>query len=155
MRQHQLPAWTTMDVFAPGIALGHSIGRIGCFLAGCCYGSQCDRPWAVTYDVDAYKMTGVPPGVPLHPAQLYESAFNLALFGFLYWLFPRSQRPGEVFGLYLALYSLFRFCVEFVRHHEQALTWSLSNTQWISVATLAVGIWIWRRAAVPQLKPVG
>lgn len=146
MRQHALPVWTTMDVFAPGVALGHAIGRLGCFFAGCCYGTECDRPWAVTFDVEAYKMTGVPPGVPLHPAQLYESAFNLGLFYLLYRMFQKHPRPGQVFGVYLSLYSLFRFGVEFVRHHEQELTGGLSNTQWISLATCAIGAWIYWRS---------
>src|SRR5688572_31370960 len=61
------------DVFAPGLALGHAIGRLGCFAAGCCWGSECDLPWAVTFrNPDANELTGVPLGIPLHPSQLYE-----------------------------------------------------------------------------------
>lgn len=145
-RRNQMPVLTTMDVFAPGIALGHGFGRIGCFCAGCCYGTECRRPWAVEFnDVEAYKLSGTPLGIPLHPTQLYEAAFNFALFAFLYQFFQRSPRPGQVFGAYLTLYSVFRFCVEFVRHHEQALSWGLSNTQWISIGTLPIGLWLYVR----------
>lgn len=147
IRRHGLPLLTTLDLFAPGIAIGHAFGRIGCFAAGCCYGTECTRPWAVKFsNVEAYKMTGVPLEVPLHPTQLYEASFNLALAGLLYWLFNRRPQPGLVFAAYLSLYSIFRFAVEFVRHHEQALSGGLSNTQWISLATLVAGLALLRHA---------
>jgi phosphatidylglycerol:prolipoprotein diacylglycerol transferase len=147
IRKHGMPLLTTLDVFAPGIAIGHGFGRIGCFAAGCCYGTECDRFWAVRFhNVEAYKMTGVPLEVPLHPTQLYESLFNFLLAGVLYWLFNRRPQPGVVFAAYLSLYSIFRFSVEFVRHHEQALSGGLSNTQWISLATLVAGLALWRHA---------
>ena len=147
IRRHGLPLLTTLDLFAPGIAIGHAFGRIGCLAAGCCYGTECTRPWAVKFtSVDANKMTGVPLEVPLHPTQLYEASFNLALAGLLYWLFNRRPQPGLVFAAYLSLYSIFRFAVEFVRHHEQALSGGLSNTQWISLATLVAGLALLRHA---------
>lgn len=146
MRKQALPPLLTMDVFSPGLALGHGVGRIGCFLAGCCYGQHCDLPWAVHFhDVEAYKLTGVPLEVGLHPTQLYESVFNFALFALLYKMFPQPRPAGQLFATYLILYSVFRFCVEFVRHHEQSLTVGLSNTQWISIVTLAAGVWLWQR----------
>ena len=154
IRRHGLPLLTTLDIFAPGIAIGHFFGRLGCFAAGCCYGVECDRPWAVQFSsVEAYKMTGVPLNVPLHPTQLYEATFNLALAGLLYWLFNRRPRPGVVFAVYLSLYSTFRFCVEFLRHHEQSLSGGLSNTQWISLATLVAGLALWRHAASHRTAP--
>jgi phosphatidylglycerol---prolipoprotein diacylglyceryl transferase len=147
MRQQSLPPLLTMDTFAPGLALGHAVGRIGCFLAGCCYGAQCDLPWAVHFhDIDAYKLTGVPLEVGLHPTQLYESAFNFGLFALLYKMYSQPRPAGQLFAIYLVLYSVFRFCVEFVRHHEQELKAGLSNTQWISVATLLAGIYLWQRS---------
>ena len=79
MRRNGLPGLLTADVFAPGLALGHAIGRLGCFAAGCCWGSVCHRPWAITFtNPDAHELTGVPLGVPLHPAQLYESLAELS-----------------------------------------------------------------------------
>src|SRR4051794_5862686 len=97
-RQH-LPVWLTMDVFAPGISLGHSIGRLGCFAAGCCWGKECYLPWGVYFRSDA--AAPVPLGRPLHPVQLYESAANLVIFGILYRQFNRAHPPGQVIGLYL------------------------------------------------------
>jgi phosphatidylglycerol:prolipoprotein diacylglycerol transferase len=141
MRSAGLPPLLTMDVFAPGIAAGHAIGRLGCFAAGCCWGRECDFPWAVTFtDPGANALTGVPLNIPLHPTQLYESGSEALIFGFLWWYFHRPHRTGAVIGWYLILYSVARFAVEFVRHHEQGLISGLSLTQWISLATFAAGI---------------
>jgi len=145
MRAKQLPGLVTSDVFAPGLAIGHAIGRIGCFAAGCCWGKECERPWAVTFNnPEAHKLTGVPLGIPLHPTQLYESFAELVIFFILYRRFNQPHRPGTIIGLYLVLYSSVRFAVEFVRNHEQALPFNgpLSLTQWISLGTLAAGIWL-------------
>src|SRR3990170_2457097 len=95
MRRNGLPGWLTADVFAPGLALGHAIGRLGCLAAGCCWGAVCHRPWAITFNKpDAHELTGVPLGIPLHPTQLYESLAELAIFGFLYQRFGHRRRDG-------------------------------------------------------------
>ena len=154
MRRAQLPPLLTSDVFAPGLALGHAIGRIGCFAAGCCWGQECTRPWAVTFtNPDARQLTGVPLGIPLHPTQLYESVAEALIFVYLYRKFHQPHREGSIIGLYLILYSTVRFLVEFVRHHEQALPFNgpLSLTQWISLGTLAAGIWL---TAYKRREPV-
>jgi phosphatidylglycerol:prolipoprotein diacylglycerol transferase len=145
MQKQGMPKLLTCDVFAPGLALGHAIGRLGCFAAGCCWGQQCDRPWAIRFTrEDAYELTGVPLGVPLHPTQLYEAGAELLIFGVLYWSFGRPHKRGWIIGLYLVLYSVARFVVEFFRHHDQALPFgaALSLTQWISLFTLVVGCWL-------------
>lgn len=140
MKRYAMPPLATMDAFAPGIAIGHAIGRLGCFAAGCCWGDRCDRPWAVTFtNVDAGRMTGVPLGEPLHPTQIYESIFNFVLFYFLYRLFLKKPAPGTVIGLYLLLYSVARFFIEFFRSHAQALIGPFSNTQWIAIGMAMVG----------------
>lgn len=136
-RQH-LPPLLTADCFAPGIALGHAIGRLGCFAAGCCWGSKCDLPWAVKFHSDE-AASGLPLNVPLHPAQLYESAANLLIFFILYRRFQQRHQPGEVIGLYLVLYSIARFIIEFFRNHEQSLIGPFSLTQWIALALLGLG----------------
>ncbi|MGI8743845.1 MAG: prolipoprotein diacylglyceryl transferase [Bryobacteraceae bacterium] len=153
MRRTRLPALATFDVFAPGIALGHAIGRIGCFAAGCCWGKECDLPWAVTFrNPAAHDLVGVPLNVPLHPTQLYESLSEAIIFAFLYWRIQKAHAAGEIFGLYLILYSIARFLVEFVRNHEQPLYLGLSITQWISLGTLAAGIWlVASRRGAPKL----
>jgi phosphatidylglycerol---prolipoprotein diacylglyceryl transferase len=137
IRHQQLPLLRTLDTFAPGIALGHAVGRLGCFAAGCCWGKECHLPWAVYFR--SQEAAQVPMGVPLHPAQLYESAANLLIFGFLYQLTKHTHRDGRIFGLYLVLYGVARFIVEFFRVHEQSLVFDLSLTQWISVGLVGLG----------------
>jgi phosphatidylglycerol:prolipoprotein diacylglycerol transferase len=144
-RRFQMPWLKTADVFAPGIAIGHAIGRLGCFAAGCCWGVACDRPWAVTFtNPEANKLVGTPLFRPLHPTQLYEAAAEVAVFAFLYWRFGKPHRTGEIIGLYLVVSSILRFFIEFFRFHEQALPFGLpfSLTQWISLGLIAAGAWI-------------
>ena len=149
MRRNNLPLLMTADAFAPGIAIGHAIGRVGCFCAGCCWGKECSLPWAVTFhNPDANRMVGVPLNVPLHPAQLYEVITESLVFVILYRRFHRAHRAGEILGLYLVLSSSARFVIEFYRNHEQALPFGLplSITQWIALALLAAGLWLLARA---------
>jgi phosphatidylglycerol:prolipoprotein diacylglycerol transferase len=143
LRRHRLPFWTTCDVFAPGIALGHVIGRIGCFMAGCCYGTHCDRPWAVTFtDPLAAANVGTPLGVPLHPVQLYEAGTELViLLGLL--AFERKGRafPGRTFGVYLLLYAISRFVLEFFRGDDRGVVLGvLSTSQFISLILVPVSL---------------
>jgi len=141
MRRQHLPLLETCDVFAPGIALGQAIGRIGCFSAGCCWGIATHAPWAVTFhNPQAAELTGVPLGIPLHPTQLYESVADALIFGFLYFRIGKTHTAGAILGWYLALYSVARFIIEFFRFHEQGLHFGLSYTQWISLVTLAAGL---------------
>src|SRR5213594_4617127 len=84
IRRAGLPLWTTCDVFAPGIALGHVIGRFGCLFAGCCYGKEAHVPWAITFtDPFAAANVGTPLNHPLHPTQLYEAGAELLILGVL------------------------------------------------------------------------
>jgi phosphatidylglycerol---prolipoprotein diacylglyceryl transferase len=142
MRRTKLPLLRTADVFAPAIAIGHAIGRIGCFTAGCCWGERCDLPWAVTFhSEEAHNRVGVPLGVPLHPTQLYESAAEFAIFAILYWRIRKPHTQGSIISLYLILYSAARFVVEFFRYHEQGnlLNGPLDTSQWISLVLFAMG----------------
>lgn len=143
LRRHRMPVWTTCDVFAPGIALGHVIGRIGCFMAGCCYGSHCDRPWAVTFtDPLAAANVGTPLGVPLHPTQLYEALAELViLVGLL--AFERKGRafPGRTFWVYMLLYAVSRFLIEFYRGDARGVVLGiLSTSQFISLILAPLSI---------------
>ena len=137
IRKQRLPAFPTMDAFAPGIALGQAIGRLGCFAAGCCWGKECDLPWGVRFRSDF--AAPVPLDKPLHPVQLYESAADLIIFAILYRQFNRNHRPGHVIALYLVLYSTARFMIEFFREHEQPLVGPFSLTQWIALGLLLLG----------------
>jgi len=141
MRRTKLPALETADVFAPAIALGHGIGRLGCFAAGCCWGIECRRPWAVTFTNPAsQELVGVPLNTPLHPTQLYEAFAELCIFGILYKRLQSPHRPGDILSLYLVLYSAVRFVVEFFRFHNQPNPFGPFNTsQWISLVLFAAG----------------
>jgi len=143
IRREHLPWLTTLDVFAPGLAVGHAIGRIGCLCAGCCWGIATHVPWAITFrNYQAGELTGVPLGIPLHPTQLYESVAEAIIFVILLWRIRRPHAAGMIFGLYLILYSVSRFVIEFYRFHEQPLELGLSLTQWMSIALLLLGVWI-------------
>ena len=149
MRKTKLPPLQTADIFAPAIALGHGIGRIGCFTAGCCWGDQCNRPWAVTFtSEDAHNRVGVPLNVPLHPTQLYEAAGEFLIFAVLYWRIHRTHPSGAVISLYLILYGGLRFVVEFFRYHEQGNLFNgpLDTSQYISIALVTMGAaYLWMR----------
>ena len=158
IRQARLPAWRTADVFAPAIALGHGIGRLGCFSAGCCWGIECDRTWAVTFtNPVAHDLVGVPLHVALHPTQLYEAFAEFVIFGLLYRLIRAPHRDGAVIASYLMLYSTLRFVVEFYRVHEQGnlLGGPLDTSQWISAGLFSLGaLSLYLRRSSAQPKPV-
>lgn len=158
IRSKKLPLWPTLDAFAPGIALGHAIGRIGCFAAGCCWGEVCHRGWAVTFrSRDANELTGVPLDVPLHPTQLYEAGSQLLLFVLLWVLYRKKLAAklaaGRVFAVYLAGAGLSRFVVDFFRAHDSAPPFGgpLSMAQWVALGLMVLAAWILRRS--PEAIP--
>ena len=155
MRRHRMPLWTTCDVFAPGIALGHAVGRLGCFFAGCCYGHPTDLPWGITFtDPAAAANVGTPLGIPLHPTQLYESAAELGILVFLLATERRGRPfPGRTFWAYMLLYAVSRFAIEFFRGDPRGVVLDvLSTSQFISVLlvplSVAMLLYLGRRADV-------
>lgn len=115
-RRRELPAWRIADLYGPALALGQSIGRIGCLMAGDDYGKRTNLPWAVTFThPEAATIGGAPLGVPLHPVQLYESLACLALFFFLVWLSHRQRVEGQLVLSYALGYAVIRFIIEFFR----------------------------------------
>lgn len=148
LRKTKLPPLKTADIFAPAIALGHGIGRIGCFMAGCCWGIECDRPWAVTFtNPAAHELVGVPLGTRLHPTQMYESISEFVIAAILYRMIRKPHANGSIIATYLILYSAVRFIVEFYRFHEQGNLGGgpLDTSQWISLALFAAGtLWMFR-----------
>ena len=145
MRKHGLPLWTTCDAFAPGIALGQAVGRVGCLLAGCCYGKPADLPWGVTFTNPlAAANVGTPLDVSLHPAQLYESAAVLAILGIL--LLAERLRPsfpGRTFWSYLLLYPCARFVIEFYRGDPRGTAFEvLSTSQLVSLLLIPLSIFM-------------
>ncbi|HSW40254.1 MAG TPA: prolipoprotein diacylglyceryl transferase [Acidobacteriota bacterium] len=138
LNRKRLPAWKIADCAAPGIALGQTIGRLGCFASGCCYGAPTTMPWGVTFtNPYSYENVGVPLNIPLHPAQLYESAGTLCLFAFLMWRLSRKHTSGQIILEYLGLYAILRFALEFYRddYRGSVLHGLLSTSQFIAVVT--------------------
>lgn len=140
------------DAAAPAVALGQAIGRIGCLSAGCCWGEQCGKPWAITFtDPKAGANVGVPLNVPLHPTQIYEALGLLILVGLLVW-FGKGHAPGRTFSLYLVGAAILRFTVEIVRGDPRGTLpgTSLSTSQGIAVALFLLGValfWFGRKKA--------
>lgn len=158
IRRIGLPLWTTTDVFAPGIALGHVVGRFGCLFAGCCFGKPTTLPWGITFhDTFAATNVGTPLGVPLHPTQLYEAGAELIILVILL-VTERKGRPypGRTFWLYMLLYSVSRFIIEFYRGDDRGNPiGTLSTSQLISVllAPLAIAMLVYlARAVTPEPK---
>jgi phosphatidylglycerol:prolipoprotein diacylglycerol transferase len=146
MRSQKLSLLSTADLFAPGVAIGHGIGRLGCFAAGCCWGKPTSLPWAVTFtSKDA--TTGVPLGVPLHPTQLYEAFAEGIICLILIWRLKRGHQDGQISGLYLLLYGMVRFGVEFLRVHDESNPFGgpFVLEQWISLAVAVCGAWLLSR----------
>jgi phosphatidylglycerol:prolipoprotein diacylglycerol transferase len=143
LRRHPLPFWSTCDVFAPGIALGHVIGRMGCFFAGCCWGRPTTLPWGITFSNPlAAELVGTPLGVSLHPTQIYEAGAELLiLVGLL--AFERRGRtfPGRTFWVYMLVYAVSRFVIEFFRGDERGMVLGmLSTSQFISAVLVPLSI---------------
>ena len=145
-RRVRLPFLKTADAFAPGIALGHFFGRLGCFAAGCCWGEPTTLPWGITFtNPHSHQTVGVPLGVALHPTQLYEAAAELAIFVFLYRLYRQKRFHGQILGWYLLLYPAARFIIEFVRSHSEAAYFGgqmFSLAQWAGLLLVSLAVWL-------------
>jgi len=148
IRKRKLDTWTVADILAPGIALAHGFGRIGCFMAGCCYGRPAgDCAIAVTFPDREH--TVAPAGQPLYPTQLMESALNFINFMILLIVYKKKKFKGQVISLYLINYSIIRFSVEFFRGDSDRgyifggmdrPFFSLSVPQLISILGFTAGI---------------
>ena len=126
-----------LDCAAPSIALAQGFGRIGCFLAGCCYGMPLDSPISITFTHSAY----APNNIPLFPSQLVSSAFDFVHFFLLSALFKNNKQPGKIGAFYLVFYSIGRFIIEFFRGDlERGNVGTLSTSQFISVFVAVAGI---------------
>jgi phosphatidylglycerol---prolipoprotein diacylglyceryl transferase len=156
MKKQGLPLLETADAFAPGVALGHAIGRLGCLAAGCCYGIACKLPWAITFhNPEAASLSGTPLETALHPTQLYEFGTEGLLCLYLCWRFGKPHQPGRILGQFLVISSGARFVIEFFRFHEQGLPFGLplSITQWIALAIALAGVALLVTPASPKQVP--
>jgi phosphatidylglycerol---prolipoprotein diacylglyceryl transferase len=150
MRRWKMNWRKTADAFAPGIAIGHAIGRIGCFSAGCCWGKATTSWIGVKFPEKAGEVTGVPTDVALIPTQLIEAAANLIIFGLLLLLWKRRKFDGQIIFTYFVLYSIARFTIEFWRDDPRGSLLGLSTSQLISLVFFILGIVLliyhWRRS---------
>ena len=153
VRRYALPALATLDVIVPSLALGHAIGRIGCLMAGCCWGRACELPWAIRYtDSRAAELLGTPLYQPVHPSPVYESVFNFGLYLVLAALYRRLPPAGRVFAAYLVLYGIGRFLLEYLRGDADrgfVFGGALSTSQLIAALMVPAGaglaLWATRR----------
>lgn len=156
IRRHRMPALATCDAFAPGLALGHAIGRVGCFAAGCCFGKPTDHFWGVTFtNPIAHELVGTPIGEALQPTQLFESAVELLNFFILAWMLKRKKFDGQVIGTYFFLYGIARFFLEYLRGDPgrgEVFGGIITGTQLVALCLIAAGglIW-WLRPGMKQV----
>ena len=148
LKRDRFPFWKAADMAGFAIPLGLGFGRMGCLLAGCCFGTTCDLPWAVAFPwrsaaseeqfrdhlLASPKMWSL----PVHPTQLYESAASLAIAAVcLLWVHGRKRYDGQVFAAFLALYAVARFFLEMLRRDDRGGLFGLSTSQLLGVAMLA------------------
>ena len=140
-----LPRWLVADALTPSLALGTMIGRVGCYLNGCCYGRPTSLPWGVKFPHDsfAYLEFG---DTPVHPSQLYNAAVGLALFTTLWILRSRFKVPGVLFWTFIVAFALVRIPLDFTRAYEadavllRAGAIELTESQLTSVAMALFGV---------------
>ncbi len=146
IRYKNLPLLKTADFLIVGLPLGHALGRIGCFLAGCCYGKPTTLPWGVTFTDPHALVAPELIGVPLHPTQLYESALNFALFLLLHYASKKPHKDGKILVEYVWCYALLRFVVEFFRgDFRGGFLLGLSPSQVISLLIAGAAFYVWAR----------
>jgi phosphatidylglycerol:prolipoprotein diacylglycerol transferase len=156
MRKYKLPWWRTADAFAPGIAIGQAIGRLGCFSAGCCWGKPTTSRIGVHFSERGHEITQVPTIVAhltdpveqsvwaeklhglsaplhLHPTQLYEAGATLLIFSVLLLLYRRRRFYGEIILVYAMLYAVARFVIEFWRDDPRGEIAGISTSQFIAI----------------------
>ena len=125
-----------LDITVGGLAIAQGFGRIGCFLAGCCYGAATDLPIGVVFPEGSL----APAGIHVHPTQIYSSVFDFILGFFLLYYGRKKRAHGKVMGMYLIIYSIGRFLVEFLRDDPRGNVGLLSTSQFIAIFTLVLGI---------------
>ena len=162
IKARKLPMATMYDAAAPTLALSYAIGRMGCFLVGDDYGRYTDGPLGVTFPDG-----GTPPAtagylrgngdfvpaeipdsalVPVHPTQLYEVGLALIMFAILWKLGTRRDfKQGQLFAVYLFMYGIERFMIEFVRTKSDRVLLGMSTSQIASIIMLGLAVWLWQR----------
>lgn len=129
------------EIFVPSIAFAQGIGRIGCFLAGCCYG----RPTDAWYGIAFTDSMIAPNHIKLIPTQLISSGCDLLLAAFLFYLAKRKPKQGILLSTYMILYSIGRFLIEFLRYDARGSILFLSTSQFISIFTFILGLYLYTK----------
>ena len=144
LRLQKMSILDVFDFFAPTLAIGIGISRIGCFMNGCCFGTPTDLPWGVVFPAGSlpFYTYGF---APLHPAQLYSSAYGFALFVILHFMLKKRKFVGQLVAFTFVSEAFFRFVIEFVRYYEQAMLFRIGNfqptyNQVVSLALFITGI---------------
>ena len=158
----KFPVLAMLDAIAPALAFGIAVGRLGCFLNGCCYGDRCSLPWAVRFPKHSPPWESEVAGnliapdadhsLWLHPTQLYSTLDGLILLLLLTAYFPIRKRDGEVMGLLLLAYPVTRFLIEQLRNDEGVFVAGMTISQSISVGLIGFGLIYW---AALLRRPVG
>ena len=130
----------TGDTFAVPVAVAVAIGRVACFVGGCCFGTPTSLPWGVVFPA-------AQDGVPRHPTQLYEAAFHLSLAGVLFVLQQRGLFRGQLIKLYILVYLAYRFATEFIRPEARLVAGVLTGYQLAALALVPLFVWLWVRDA--------
>jgi phosphatidylglycerol:prolipoprotein diacylglycerol transferase len=149
-RKHKLPPYAMLDVMAVTTCLVHALGRVGCFMAGCCYGLPTDSILAVTFTNPVCQAN--PLNTPLHPTQLYEASYIMVVMAVLLFLRQRKKFYGQLFLVYLLLYAVGRFVLEYFRGDRArgfVIGDYISHSQWIAFMIFPAVIWLywkWSRA---------
>lgn len=132
------------DLLAPSIAFAQSIGRIGCFLAGCCYGAETNSPFSIRFKESLI----APNGVNLYPTQIISSIGDFIIGAILLKFASKTRKRGQTSGLYMILYSIGRFMVEFLRNDPRGEIGTLSTSQFICIFVLVGGIIIYNNTKI-------
>jgi len=141
LKRQKIDVWKTADVIAPSIAIGHAIGRIGCFFYGCCYGKPTNSWIGILFPPES---PAGQLGVPVIPTQLISSFVLLVIFFILVIARRYSKFFGQIFWLYVLLYAAARFVIEFFRGDPRGHIWIFSTSQFIAIFMIAAAL-IWGR----------
>ncbi|MBE5938147.1 MAG: prolipoprotein diacylglyceryl transferase [Lachnospiraceae bacterium] len=132
----KLDFWDYFDLVLPSVAIAQGFGRIGCFLAGCCYGQRTDSWFGITFHDSGY----APNGVALYPTQLMSSAGCFIMAGILFFYARKDRAKGKTGALYLIMYSIGRAIIEMFRNDYRGSIGFLSTSQFISIFILIIGL---------------
>ncbi len=156
LRRDKFPLGKMADFAGFAIPMGLVFGRMGCLLAGCCFGSECALPWALSFPARsaASEMQAKAhliaskflPSLHVHPTQVYESLACLVITGFcLLYVYPRKRYAGHVFVVFATLYAIVRFLLEMLRRDDRGSLLGLSTSQWIGVAIVVMMFFLHRK----------